>query len=97
MALTGKQKNYLRGLAHKINPVVTIGGNGLSEAVLKELEIALARHELLKIKLPATDKTSRASIVATLCAETNSTPVQMIGRVGVIYRESDDAKISLPS
>jgi len=97
MALTGKQKNYLRGLAHKINPIVTIGGNGLSKAVLDELEIALNRHELLKVKLPATDKATRASIVATLCAETNSTPVQMIGRVGVVYRESEDPKIVVPA
>lgn len=97
MALTGKQKNYLRGLAHNINPVVTIGGNGLTQAVLDELEVALTRHELLKVKLPASDKTTRTSIVATLCAETNATPVQMIGRVGVVYRESDEPRIALPA
>jgi len=96
MSLTGKQKNYLRGLAHNINPIITIGNNGLSEAVLSELENALEHHELLKIKLPASDKTERTSLVATICAKTNSTPVQMIGRVGVIYRESEEHKISIP-
>ena len=97
MSLTGKQKNYLRGLAHNINPIITIGSNGLSEAVLNELENALDHHELLKIKLPASDKTKRTSLVATICAKTDSIPVQMIGRVGVIYRESEAHKVSIPN
>lgn len=97
MSLTGKQKNYLRGLAHSINPIITIGNNGLTDAVFKELEIALAHHELLKIKLPAGEKSERTSLVATICAKTNSTPVQMIGRIGVIYRESEEQKITIPN
>ncbi len=97
MSLSGKQKNYLRGLAHNINPIITIGNNGLSEAVLSELENALDHHELLKIKLPASDKTLRTSLVATICVKTNSTPVQMIGRVSVVYRQSADARITLPN
>lgn len=97
MSLSGKQKNYLRGLAHNINPVITIGNNGLSEAVLNELENALSHHELLKIKLPAGDKSTRTGLVATICAKTNSIPVQMIGRVGVVYREAEEPKIALPN
>jgi RNA-binding protein len=96
MQLSGKQKNFLRGLAHNINPIITIGSNGLSEAVLKELEIALDHHELLKIKLPANDKAEKASLMATICAKTNSEPVQIIGRTGVIYRQSNDQKIIIP-
>ncbi|MGH1428875.1 MAG: ribosome assembly RNA-binding protein YhbY [Arenicella sp.] len=97
MQLTGKQKNYLRGLAHNINPIITVGANGLSEAVLKELEIALEHHELLKIKLPADDKAAKTSLMATICTDTNSEPVQMIGRVGVIYRQSKKQKIIIPA
>jgi len=97
MQLTGKQKNYLRGLAHNINPIVTIGSNGLSDPVLNELEIALESHELLKVKLPADDKATKASLMATICSETNSVPVQLIGRVAVVFRPSKDSKIILPS
>ena len=96
MQLSGKQKNFLRGLAHKINPIITIGANGLSEAVFSELENALDHHELLKIKLPVNDKAEKASIMATICAKTNSEPVQLIGRVGVIYRQSSKQKVILP-
>lgn len=97
MQLIGKQKNYLRGLAHNINPIITIGANGLSVAVLTELEAALEYHELLKIKLPADDKAAKASLMATICTKTNSEPVQLIGRVGVIYRPSEKQKIIIPS
>jgi len=97
MQLTGKQKNYLRGLAHKINPIVSIGSNGLSKAVLNELESALEHHELLKIKLPADDKATKASLIATLCTETDSEPVQLIGRTAVVYRESKNKKIIIPA
>ncbi len=96
MQLTGKQKNYLRGLAHNINPIITIGSNGLSEAVLNELKAALEYHELLKIKLPADDKATKASLMATICTETTSEPVQLIGRVGVIYKQSEKQKIIIP-
>ena len=96
MQLTGKQKNYLRGLAHNINPIITIGANGLSEAVLNELESALEYHELLKIKLPADDKAAKACLMANICTETNSEPIQLIGRVGVVYRQSSKQKIIVP-
>ena len=97
MQLTGKQKNYLRGLAHNINPIITIGSNGLSEAVLNELKAALEYHELLKIKLPANDKAVKASLMATICTETDSEPVQLIGRVGVVYKQSEKQKIIIPA
>ena len=53
MNLSGKQKNHLRGLAHALNPVVSIGNKGLTESVAAEVELALAQHELIKIKLGA--------------------------------------------
>ena len=51
MTLTGKQKNYLRGVAHNLNPIVTIGGKGLTDAVMNEVELALEQHELVKVKI----------------------------------------------
>lgn len=97
MTLTGKQKNYLRGIAHNLNPVVMIGGKGLTDAVMNEIELALDQHELIKIKLPSNEKSEKVAIVAQITGATNSEPVQLIGRVGVIYRQGTDPKITIPS
>lgn len=97
MTLTGKQKNYLRGIAHNLNPVVMIGGKGLTDSVMKEIELALDQHELIKIKLPGNEKAEKVALLAQITSKSNSEPVQLIGRVGVVYRASDDAKITIPS
>ena len=97
MNLTGKQKNYLRGVAHSMNPVVMIGGKGLTDAVLSEIELALDQHELIKIKLPSNSKAEKAALIAQISTATSSEPVQIIGRIGVLYRTSDEAKITLPT
>lgn len=97
MTLTGKQKNYLRGIAHNKNPIVTIGGKGLTDAVMEEIELALNHHELVKIKLPSNEKAEKVALMAKITGKSASEPVQLIGRVGVIYRANDEPKISLPS
>jgi RNA-binding protein len=97
MILTGKQKNYLRGLAHSLSPIVTIGNKGLTAPVLAEIEAALDNHELLKIKLPSYDKSDKVALIASITASTNAEPVQLIGRVGVIYRAASTPKLVLPS
>jgi RNA-binding protein len=97
MTLTGKQKNYLRGIAHNLNPVVMIGGKGLTDSVMNEIELALDQHELIKIKLPGNEKAEKVALLAQITSRSNSQPVQLIGRVGVIYRTSNNAKISIPN
>ena len=97
MTLTGKQKNYLRGIAHNLNPVVMLGNKGLTDAVMNEIELALDQHELIKIKLPGNDKAEKVALLALITTKSNSVPVQLIGRVGVIYRVSENIKIAIPS
>ena len=97
MTLSGKQKNYLRGLAHSKNPIVTIGGKGLTDAVMDEIELALAKHELVKIKLPSNVKSEKVAMMAQISGKSNSEPVQLIGRVGVLYRAAVEPKLMLPS
>jgi len=97
MTLSGKQKNYLRGIAHNKKPIVTIGGKGLTEAVLNEINIALDQHELIKIKLPTNDKSEKVALMAQITSESDSEPVQLIGRIAVIYRGNNEQKITLPS
>ena len=97
MTLTGKQKNYLRGIAHNLNPVVMIGGKGLTDAVMNEIELALDQHELLKIKLPSNSKAEKVALLDEITGKSGAQEVQIIGRVGVIFRASQEPKITVPS
>lgn len=94
--LTGAQKHYLRGLAHHRKPVVTIGANGVTEAVLSEIGEALAHHELIKVKLPAVESHRKRGMLDEICGATEAQPVQTIGRIGVIYRPAAEPRIALP-
>ena len=96
MAITGRQKRYLRGLAHNQRVVVTIGNKGLTDDLLVELNTSLDHHELLKVRLPPIAKKQRQQLLQSICSATGSEVVQVIGHVGVIFRSSDPARISLP-
>lgn len=95
-SLTPAQRQYLRGLAHSRQPVVMIGSNGLSAAVIKETELALNAHELIKIKAASDETDTRRAWMAEICAATDATPVQQIGKVLVIYRAAAKPVIALP-
>lgn len=94
--LKGKQLNYLRGLAHHLKVVVSVGAQGITRGVVNELDSALAAHELVKVKLTGDDKTERSRCLERLCAATDSRAVQMIGKIGVVYRPAKEPKIVLP-
>jgi RNA-binding protein len=96
MKLTNKQRNFLRNLANNIKPVVTIGQNGLSDEVLKELDSTKKAHELLKIKIRAS-KEQRNVFIDKIINHSNAQLVQVIGNIIVIYHAfEDNPKILLP-
>ena len=97
MTLSGKQKNYLRGIAHSKKPVVSIGNKGLTDAVMTEIELALDLHELIKIKIPSGSKAEKNALIQQIADAANCQPVQLIGNVGVVYRGGEDANIILPA
>tara|TARA_R110001592_G_scaffold22519_6_gene89427 strand:+ start:1650 stop:1946 length:297 start_codon:yes stop_codon:yes gene_type:complete len=96
MNLNKKQIQYLKGLAHSLKPVVLLGNNGLTEAVVAEIDFALNHHELIKIKIPTDDRETKTLIVEAICRETNSTKVQVIGKTLVIFRQTEEKKIRIP-
>ena len=96
MNLTTKQRQFLKGLAHHLSPVVMLGGNGLTEGVLAEIDNALNHHELIKVKIAGADREVKQLIIDAIVRETKAINVQMIGHVLVLYRQSDDKKITLP-
>nr|WP_136252480.1 ribosome assembly RNA-binding protein YhbY [Ningiella ruwaisensis] len=96
MHLSTKQKQYLKGLAHPLKPVVQLGANGLTEGVVAEIENALKYHELIKVKVPSDDRDEKALIMDAIVGETQSHKVQTIGHVLVLYKPSEEQKITLP-
>jgi len=96
MKLSNKQKQYLKGLAHSLKPVVMLGGNGLTENVVAEINAALSHHELIKVKVPTEDREEKQELVNAIIEQTQSEKLQVIGHVLVIYRPAEEPKISLP-
>ena len=96
MNLNKKQIQHLKGLAHSLKPIVMLGNNGLTEAVVAEIDYALGHHELIKVKIPTDDKETKALIVEAICRETQALKIQVIGKTLIIYRESEEKKITIP-
>lgn len=96
MSLSKKQIQHLKGLAHPLKPAILLGANGLTEAVLAEIELALGHHELIKVKVPTDDRELKAKIMDAIVRETQAEKVNTIGHVLTIYKASEDQKIQLP-
>jgi RNA-binding protein len=97
VALSGKQRRHLRALAHPLDPVVRIGHGGLSPALLREIDVALAAHELIKVKVSSESPEEPAELAPEIERETRSELAQIIGRTLVLYRRREkDPKIALP-
>jgi len=96
-SLSSAQRQHLKSLAHARQPVIMIGNQGLSAAVLKEIELALNAHELIKIKAGSNELETRRAWMAEICAATGASPVQQIGKMLVIYRAADKPVIALPA
>ncbi len=94
--LNNKQKSFLKSQAHHLKPIITVGNAGMTESLLKETRKALEHHELLKIKLPATNKENKSGMAQEFCEQCSAELVQLIGRVIVIYRQSKEPVIKLP-
>ena len=88
--LTGDQKKRLRGLAHHLEPVVYIGREGLSPALVKSAEAALTARELIKIKVGQNCPVDRTAAGRELGRLTGAAVVQIIGRMTLLYRANPD-------
>ncbi len=96
MSLTNKQKQFLKSKAHDLKPVILLGGNGLTEGVVAEIENALNHHELIKIKVPGEDREQKMLVMDAIIRETKAEKVQIIGKTLVLFRQTEDKKIALP-
>ena len=102
MPLTGKQRHHLRALAHHLDPVVQIGHDGVTAAVLAQIDAALSAHELIKVRVGAESPSDRDEAAEAIAAGTRAEIAQIIGRVVVVWRRRNanakkKAKIALSS
>ncbi|WP_206999696.1 YhbY family RNA-binding protein [Trinickia mobilis] len=76
----------LRSQAHALKPVVLIGAEGLTDAVLAEIKVHLAAHELIKIRVFGDEREARVAIYEEICDRLNAAPIQHIGKLLVIWK-----------
>ena len=92
LILTSTQRHALRARAHELKPVVLLGAAGLTDAVLHEIDRALAAHELVKIRVPDDDREQRAQVFTTTAEKLSAAKVQSIGKTIVLFRPSPESE-----
>lgn len=100
ITLKGKQKQFLRGLGHHLEPVVYVGREGLTESLTQSTKDALKTRELIKIKLGQNCDVPKKEAATRLAELTGAALVQLIGKTILLYLPNKDLKpdqrISLP-
>ena len=84
--LTPAERREHRANAHHLDPVVLVGGDGLTPAVKKEIDAALNAHGLIKVRVFGDDRAARELMYQELAAELNAAPIQHIGKLLVFWR-----------
>lgn len=100
ITLTSHQRKEKRADAHHLDPVVLIGGDGLTPAVIREIDAALNAHGLIKVRVFSDERTSREAMLTTLTDQLGAAAIQHIGKLLVLWRpvppkekaERDDRK-----
>lgn len=86
MPLSITEKKRFRQIGHQLNPVVMLGGQGLTEGVMAEIERALEDHELIKVRIGGEDREARRAVIDAITAQTRSEAAQIIGKLVLLYR-----------
>jgi RNA-binding protein len=88
MSLNNKQNRFLRARAHSIKPIVIIGGAGLTDNVINEIDQALNDHELIKVRVNANDREDKKEMIERITRLTEANNIQTIGHIGIFYRRN---------
>ncbi len=95
--LSAGQRSLLKARAHKLHPVVMIGDSGLTDAVLRAIDASLKSHELIKVKIASGDRAERERALGRICEALDASPVQHIGKILVLYRETPTLPATAPA
>jgi RNA-binding protein len=90
--LTPAERSVLRAEAHGLKPIVLVGESGLTPSVMKEIELGLDSHGLIKVRVFGDDREARIEMYETICEKTGAAPVQHIGKLLVLYRPRVEAE-----
>jgi len=96
MKLSTKQIKWLRARAHKLKPVVIVGNAGLSNPVLDEIEARIEHHELIKVRLNASNRDERLKMIDKIITVVHANLISSIGHIAVFYRPAATPEIKLP-
>lgn len=98
--MTGKQRSFLKSLAHDLNPTIQVGKNGISDNLINEIEIALEHRELVKLSLLVAESDEKEELKEEILDATGADFVSLVGKKLTIYRESSllnkEERIQLP-
>lgn len=93
MKINNTQKKFLRQAAHHLKPVVWAGQNGVTDSLIKEIEEALERHELIKIKCRLGEREERDAGIEKICEDTDANLVQRIGNIVTLYKKNEEKPV----
>ncbi len=94
--LTPARRRALRAKAHHLHPVVSIGQHGLTPAVLREIDVNLKAHELIKIRVFDGERATRAGLMSEICTALGAAPVQYLGKLLIVWRAAPTADAPAP-
>lgn len=98
MAITSKQRQFLRGLAHALEPIVRVGRGRVSPSVVEETKRSLASHELIKVRIESDESSERKALAAELARACDAELAGTIGKLAILYRAREkDPEIELPA
>ncbi len=92
LKLTPAERSTLRAEAHGLKPIVMIGADGLTEGVIKEIDLGLDAHGLIKVRVFGDDREARAAMYEQICSQLKAAPVQHIGKLLVLYRPKKESE-----
>lgn len=96
--LTAKQRQFLKGLAHPLSPVVRVGRGGVSDSVIGETKKSLDAHELIKVRIESDDSSERRELAEKLAGATDAHIAGTVGKIAILYRQREEKpKIKLPA
>ena len=96
-ALTGKQRRHLRALGHHLAAVLQVGHEGVTDAVARQADAQLEKHELIKIKVSENAPQDREEAAAQLAEKCGAHLAQVLGRTALLYRRrKEKPEIVLP-
>ena|SRR5437667_10894385 len=89
--ITPARRRELRAKAHHLHPVVRVGQHGLTPAVIREIDVNLRAHELIKVRVFSEARDERRALLERICAALDAAPVQQIGKLLVLWRPAPES------